>query len=131
MTSPLKTEAEYKQVMAEIETFLQKATHNEGFTSLSPEETERLRNLSLQAEAYEDAIPIMPLQIPTPQTLSDMLSLKMFQLKLKQKDLAALLDITPTRLSEVMTGKRKVNMDLAKRLYQKLAIDPAFILEHA
>lgn len=131
MTSPLKTEAEYKQVMAEIETFLQKATHNEGFTSLSPEEIERLRNLSLQAEAYEDAIPIMPLQIPTPQTLSDMLSLKMFQLKLKQKDLAALLDITPTRLSEVMTGKRKVNMDLAKRLYQKLAIDPAFILEHA
>lgn len=131
MTSPLKTEAEYKQVMAEIEMFLQKATHNEGFTSLSPEETERLRNLSLQAEAYEDAIPIMPLQIPTPQTLSDMLSLKMFQLKLKQKDLAALLDITPTRLSEVMTGKRKVNMDLAKRLYQKLAIDPAFILEHA
>lgn len=85
----------------------------------------------LQAEAYEDAIPIMPLQIPIPQTLSDMLSLKMFQLKLKQKDLAALLDITPTRLSEVMTGKRKVNMDLAKRLYQKLAIDPAFILEHA
>ena len=131
MTSPLKTEAEYKQVMAEIEMFLQKATHNGGFTSLSPEETERLRNLSLQAEAYEDAIPIMPLQIPTPQTLSDMLSLKMFQLKLKQKDLAALLDITPTRLSEVMTGKRKVNMDLAKRLYQKLAIDPAFILEHA
>ena len=131
MTPLLKTEAEYKQVMAEIETFLQKATHNEGFTSLSPEETERLRNLSLQAEAYEDAIPIMPLQIPTPQTLSDMLSLKMFQLKLKQKDLAALLDITPTRLSEVMTGKRKVNMDLAKRLYQKLAIDPAFILEHA
>ncbi|WP_028523628.1 helix-turn-helix domain-containing protein [Runella limosa] len=131
MTPLLKTEAEYKQVMAEIETFLQKATHNGGFTSLSPEETERLRNLSLQAEAYEDAIPIMPLQIPTPQTLSDMLSLKMFQLKLKQKDLAALLDITPTRLSEVMTGKRKVNMDLAKRLYQKLAIDPAFILEHA
>ena len=131
MTPLLKTEAEYKQVMAEIETFLQKSTHNGGFTSLSPEETECLRNLSLQAEAYEDAIPIMPLQIPTPQTLSDMLSLKMFQLKLKQKDLAALLDITPTRLSEVMTGKRKVNMDLAKRLYQKLAIDPAFILEHA
>ena len=131
MTPLLKTEAEYKQVMAEIETFLQKATHNGGFTSLSPEETERLRNLFLKAEVYEDAIPIMPFQIPTPQTLSDMLSLKIFQLKLKQKDLAALLDITPTRLSEVMTGKRKVNMDLAKRLYQKLAIDPAFILEHA
>lgn len=131
MTTILKTESEYKQVMAEIEVFLQKATHNGGFASLSSAETERLRVLSLQAGAYEDAIPIMPLQVPKPQTLSEMLSLKMFQLKLKQKDLAAMLDITPTRLSEVMTGKRKVNMDLAKRLYQKLAIDPAFILEHA
>lgn len=36
-----------------------------------------------------------------------------------------------TRLSEAMTGKRKVNMDLAKRLYQKLSIDSAFILEHS
>jgi HTH-type transcriptional regulator/antitoxin HigA len=131
MTTILKTESEYKQVMAEIEVFLQKATHNGGFESLSAEETERLRVLSLQAEAYENSIPIMPLQVPKPQTLSEMLSLKMFQLKLKQKDLAAMLDITPTRLSEVMTGKRKVNMDLAKRLYQKLSIDPAFILEHA
>ena len=131
MTTILKTESEYKQVMAEIEVLLQKATYNGGFASLSSEETEQLRTLSLQAEAYEDAIPIMPLQVPKPQTLSEMLSLKMFQLKLKQKDLAAMLDITPTRLSEVMTGKRKVNMDLAKRLYQKLAIDPAFILEHA
>ncbi|MFN8348436.1 MAG: helix-turn-helix domain-containing protein [Spirosomataceae bacterium] len=131
MTTILKTESEYKQVMAEIEVLLQKATYNGGFASLSSEETEQLRTLSLQAEAYEDAIPIMPLQVPKPQTLSEMLSLKMFQLKLKQKDLAAMLDITPTRLSEVMTGKRKVNMDLAKRLYQKLSIDPAFILEHA
>ena len=131
MTTILKTDSEYKQVMAEIEVFLQKATHNGGFASLPSAEIERLRVLSLQAKAYEDAIPIMPLQVPKPQTLSEMLSLKMFQLKLKQKDLAAMLDITPTRLSEVMTGKRKVNMDLAKRLHQKLAIDPAFILEHA
>lgn len=43
----------------------------------------------------------------------------------------ALLEITPTRLSEIINGKRKVNMDLAKRLYQKLNADPKFILENA
>ena len=63
--------------------------------------------MALAIEAYEDAIPIMPLQVPKPQTLSEMLSLKMFQLKLKQKDLAVLLDIIPTRLSEVTTGKHR------------------------
>ena len=55
----------------------------------------------------------------------------MFELKYKQRDLASLLEITPTRLSEIMNGKRKVNMDLAKRLYKKLNIDPQFILENA
>jgi hypothetical protein len=30
-----------------------------------------------------------------------------------------------------MQGKRKVNMDLAKRLYPVLEIDAAFILEQA
>jgi len=121
----ITNEIEYKKAFEAIDSFIA-----EGFEG-NAEKEQQFLEVALAIEAYEDAIPIMPLQIPTPQTLSDMLSLKMFQLKLKQKDLAALLDITPTRLSEVMTGKRKVNMDLAKRLYQKLAIDPAFILEHA
>ncbi len=60
-----------------------------------------------------------------------MLELKMYELKLKQKELAELLGISATRLSEVMQGKRKVNMDLAKRLYSVLKIDAAFILEQS
>jgi HTH-type transcriptional regulator/antitoxin HigA len=121
----ITNEIEYKKAFEVIDGFVA-----EGFEGNTEKEKQFLE-VALAIEAYEDAIPIMPLQVPKPQTLSEMLSLKMFQLKLKQKDLAAMLDITPTRLSEVMTGKRKVNMDLAKRLYQKLSIDPAFILEHA
>ena len=66
-----------------------------------------------------------------PKTLTEMLELKMYELKLKQKELAELLGISATRLSEVMQGKRKVNMDLAKRLYSVLKIDAAFILEQS
>jgi HTH-type transcriptional regulator/antitoxin HigA len=55
----------------------------------------------------------------------------MYERKLTQKDLAALLEISPTRLSEVMRGKRKVNLDLAKRLFKVLKISPEFILETA
>ena len=57
-----------------------------------------------------------------------MVELKMFEQKLKQKDLATLLGVETSRLSEVMNGKRKVNIDLAKRLHQKLNIDADFIL---
>lgn len=55
----------------------------------------------------------------------------MYERKLKQKDLAALFEISPTRLSEVMQGKRKVNPDLVKRLFKVLNISPEFILETA
>ena len=51
--------------------------------------------------------------------------------RLKKQDLAALLGIANSRLSEVLNGKRAINLDLAKRLYQKLGISAELILEHA
>lgn len=91
--------------------------------------------IALAVEDYEDnVLKWMPLTrkpvSPTCSTAS-VARLKMFELKYKQRDLAALLEITPTRLSEIINGKRKVNMDLAKHLYQKLNADPKFILENA
>lgn len=130
-TKTISTNEEYTQVMAHIETFLQKATHNSGFQSLNSDEVLELQIPSLAAEEYEDnVLKIMPL-IRKPDSLRDMLHLKMFEFKCKQRDLAKALDISPTRLSEVMNGKPKVNMDLAKKRYQKLNIDPKFILENA
>lgn len=127
----ITTDEQYKSVMAQIEVYLQKATQNGGFQSLTPTEVSDLQSMSLLAEDYEDnVLKLMPLT-RKPDSLADMLNFKMFELKYKQRDLASLLEITPTRLSEIMNGKRKVNMDLAKRLYKKLNIDPTFILENA
>jgi HTH-type transcriptional regulator/antitoxin HigA len=83
----------------------------------------------MAAEAYEDSIPLMP--IPVPQSLEEMIKLKMYQLKVNQKELAQLLGVTETRLSEVLRGKRNLNMDFARRLHEKLGIDGNFILEKA
>lgn len=129
MAYKIQSEDEYREVMDKVEQYLQKATSGGGFQQLSPVEREDLRRLSVLAEAWEDAVPLMPIRHP--ETLVEMIQLKMYERKLKQKDLAALLEISPTRLSEVMQGKRKVNMDLAKRLYTILQIDPAFILQTA
>ncbi len=115
--------------MERIESYLQRSTAQGGSQHLTVAEKTELRHLSMLAEAWEDGIPLMPMR--QPRTLTEMLELKMYERKLKQKDLAVLLEISTTRLSEVMQGKRKVNMDLAKRLYQKLNISAAFILEQA
>jgi HTH-type transcriptional regulator / antitoxin HigA len=129
MTYQINSEVEYQQVMEKVESYLQTATKNGGFHALDAHQRADLQNLSILAEAWEDKIPLMP--IPQPNTLIGMIELKMYERKLKQKELAVLLEISPTRLSEVLQSKRKVNIDLAKRLYKVLGIDPVFILEMA
>lgn len=124
----INSESEYQMVMEQVEAYIRKATKNGGFHTLSLQERSDLQRLSLLAESWEDQIPLMPIR--QPKTLVEMIELKMYERKLKQKDLAALLGISATRLSEVMQNKRKINLDLAKRLYQVLKIDPVFILEN-
>ena len=69
---------------------------------------------------------MMPIKTPT--TLVEMIRFKMFEMNIKQKQLANLLEISETRISELLCGKRKLNLELAKKLYQKLNIDAAFLL---
>lgn len=122
-------EAEYRDLMALIETFLQKATAGGGFASLSAKEADELARLSLLAEAYEDSIPLMPIKVP--QSIPEMLQFKMYERKLNQREMAALLEVPETRLSEILRGKRSINLATAKQLRSKLDINADFILEHA
>lgn len=128
MKKPANNE-EYQALMARIEAFLQKATAGGGFASLSSEEGDELAQLSLLAEAYEDSIPMMPIKMP--DSISEMLQYKMYERKLNQRETARLLEIPETRLSEVLRGKRPINLAMAKQLHDKLGIDANFILKHA
>ena len=65
---------------------------------------------------------------PLPTTLIGMIELKMYEMKLKQRDLALILGIENSRVSEYMNGKRKINLEFAKKLHEKLGIDGNFIL---
>jgi HTH-type transcriptional regulator / antitoxin HigA len=121
--STISNESEYRIALAAIEPLLMK-----GFSQLTAEEDEELACITSLIQEYESAHYPLPFK---PKTMVEMLELKMFEQKLKQKDLAKVLDVTENRLSEVMNGKRKVNMDLAKRLHLKLNIDAKFILAHA
>lgn len=125
----IHSQEDYQRVMERVEIYLKKATQEGGFHKLEPTERADLQRLSRMAEVWEDQIPLMPIR--QPQTLIEMIELKMYELKLKQKDLASLLGIPASRLSEIMQNKRKINLDFAQRLYKKLNIDPAFILEKA
>lgn len=123
MILTIDTQNEYSRAMEVIETYLAKGSPN-----LTEVDLAELQRLSLLVERYEEEHYPMPVE---PATLPEMIRLRMFQENLKQRDTAKVLGITETRLSEVLTGKRKVNMDLAKRLYDKLHIRAEYILKTA
>lgn len=117
----------YEKVMNQIELLLQKSTQQGGFEKLSDSERDLLKSLSLIAEKYEDDIPLMP--IKTPNTIIEMIRYKMFEMNIKQKQLAQLLEMSEARISEILSGKRKINIEVAKKLHLKLNIDADFILK--
>ena len=129
MIEKITTHDDYVDTMNRIEKHLQKVTQLGGFATLSEAEAEELATLSVVAEQYENAIPVFPIR--PPQTLPEMLRLKMMQLNVKQKVMAKMLHVSESKLSDVLASKRRVDIDLAKKLYEILKIEAEFILQAA
>lgn len=100
---------------------------NKDEAKLTEQETDRLRTLALGAQEYEKSI----YQIPAPSTLEGMIELRMYEMKLRQKDLAKTLNISDTKLSMILSGKQRPDVPFLKALYRNLGIPADFILEHA
>ena len=59
-----------------------------------------------------------------------MIELFMFENKFSQAELADELGIGKPKLSKILTGKRKLDVPFLKAVYNKLRIDPKFIMDH-
>ena len=97
-----------------------------GETRLTIKQAEELRKLAIAAQAYEKAI----YTIPAPTTLEGLIELKMYERKLKQKQLAKLLGIGESKLSQIMSKKRKPDVAFLKALHTLLGIDGNILLEY-
>ena len=63
-----------------------------------------------------------------PTTVAGLLEVEIFKRHLRQRALAQLLDVPETRLSEIMRGKRSMNLDFARRLHSRLGIAAEVVL---
>lgn len=117
---------EYDKVMTKIEELLLKATELGGFEKLSKTDRSNLAQLSVMAEQFEDDIPLMPMKAP--KSLAEMLHYKMYEKGWRQKQLAAKLGISEASISGLLSGRRKLSIELAKKLHTKLDIDAHFLL---
>lgn len=69
--------------------------------------------------------------VPKPETVIEMVELKMYERKITQKQLSALLEITTDKLSQILNGKREPDVPFLKAVYLKLGVDPGFLLKNA
>lgn len=111
----IKNEADCQAALARIE---------EIFTAQpGTEQGEELELLCTLVELYEDAS--YPLDWPDPLTA---IRFRMEQEGLKQKDLAPFIG-SPAKVSEVLSGRRKLSLAMIRNLSEGLHIAPEILLQ--
>ena len=116
----LKTEIEYEVTSSRIEELLQMVDNE---TPSTNKELIELNILSNLVADYEEEY--YPIQKPT---LADIIKLRMYEMKLNQLKLSELLEVSPSRVSEYLSGKSEPTLKVARNLNKKLNIDANIIL---
>ncbi|WP_316794301.1 helix-turn-helix transcriptional regulator [Pedobacter frigoris] len=124
MEFQITSEKHYHETMVVIYDLM-----NKGEANLSGSEIERLRELTVATEKFEDKVlGLKP--VKQPDSIPEVLELFMFEKRISQAKLADELGIGKPKLSQILTGKRKPDVAFIKAIYYKLKVDPKFILEH-
>ena len=111
---PLKTEADYKAALAEIERLWgAKSGTSRG---------DRLDILATLVDAYEHAQ--SPMDPPDP---IEAIQFRMEQQGLTRKDLEGILG-TRTRVAEVLNRRRGLSINMIRRLHEQLGISPEVLI---
>ena len=102
---------------------------NKGEHSLSEDELSKLSVMAEVAEKYENEVLGLGV-LKTPKTIPEMVELKMFEQKISQTTLAEKLGFSPSKVSEILSGKRKLSLAMIRKLNEILNI-PAEVLIQA
>jgi antitoxin component HigA of HigAB toxin-antitoxin module len=101
-----------------------------GESNLTAAELKKLAAMSAAAEKYEDEVLGLKPQ-KEPETILEVIELKMFENRLTQVKLAAEIGVGQSKVSEILSGKRKPDVSFLKGVHKVLNIDAKFLLEHA
>jgi HTH-type transcriptional regulator/antitoxin HigA len=115
------SETGYKQASIRIEKLLPLVDNN---TPIDDPDLIELKRVSEIVENYE--LEHYPIGTPS---LREVIELRMFEMKLKQKDLAEILETSTSRISEYLNGKRDITIQIARALHKNLNIDSDIILQ--
>ena len=131
MEKKVTTRKEYDDVKQKVEQLIAEAT-SKGMLEpdMDNDYTREIAELSKQMAAYEDTyMNVTPLREKSPliRSIEDYF----YSHNMRQKDGARLLGVNESAFSQIMSGRRRITMSLAKRLHSQLGISADIILEYA
>lgn len=112
-------DTDYKGVMSQIDSLMAK-----GSNRVTKSELAEIRKLSLAAQRYEQS----KYEIDPPTTLAGIIEMKMYDMRLKQKDVARKLNVSDAKLSLIMRGKQKPDIEFLKAVHKELHVDADLLL---
>lgn len=116
----IQNEIAYKAAMERIEELLPLVDDN------TPSNDKNLIELDLLSELvadYEDEH--YPIKLPS---LVDVIKLRMYEMGLNQVKLSELLEVSPSRVSDYLTGRCEPTLKVARAISRKLNIDANIVL---
>ncbi len=118
--SQISSETDYETGMAEMCRLMAIGSKNVSKTDLAI-----IRRWGLKAQAYEQSKYV----IAPPKTIAGIIELKMYDMKLKQSQLAKILHVSEAKLSLIMSGKQKPDLDFLKSVHTIMNIDANVLQE--
>jgi HTH-type transcriptional regulator/antitoxin HigA len=116
----LENEEQYEVMIQRIEELLPMVSNE---TPVNDRNMIELVVISNLVEEYEEKY--YPVRIPT---LAEVIKDEMDERGITQKQLAEMLGVSPSRISEYMNGKAEPTLKVARLLHKKLDVDADFIL---
>ena len=125
MKYKINSRQDYHETMAAVYKLMDK-----GEANLFAAELKKIAAMSVAAEKYEDEVlGLSPKKVPG--TIAEAIELKMLENKMTQAKLAPEIGIGQSKISEILSGKRKPDISFLKGVRKILKIDADFLLDHA
>lgn len=123
----IKNEEDYNRRKTDLKKLSQKILELGNIEFLSKDDKNRYLFLSNIVTEYERAH--HPLPGCFSSLLIDKIYDKMKEMFITQKELAEMLNITESRMSSILNGKRQINLKIAQEIRNKLGISADFIMD--
>ena len=116
----ISNEKSYKLALKKVDDLMKL-----GSQKITFDQAKEITTLAKSIQTYEKNI----YTITPPTTIAGMIELRMYEMKFKQVELAKLLGISNTKLSLILSGKQKADLQFIKSIHKELKINAEFILQ--